>query len=164
MSETAKAGLRALLCKHSRLFAESDDDIGRTHLVQHDIQIGEAAPIRQPPRRVPEVQREIIEEEVAKMLRQGVVEPSQSPWASPVVLVKKKDGSTRFCVDYRRLNTVTQFDAYPLPRIDETIDSLVGNKFFTALDLLSGYWQIGLTEAARQKSAFVTRSGCIYGT
>ena len=159
LSETAKAGLRTLLCKHSRLFAESDDDLGRTHLVQHDIQTGEAAPIRQPPRRVPEAQREIMEEEVAKMLRQGVVEPGQSPWASPVVLVKKKDGSTRFCVDYRRLNIVTQFDAYPLPRIDETIDSLAGSKFFTTLDLLSGYWQVGLTEAARQKSAFVTRSG-----
>ena len=159
LSETAKAGLRALLCKHCRLFAESDDDLGRTHLVQHDIQTGEAAPIRQPPRRAPEAQREIMEEEVAKMLRQGVVEPGQSPWASPVVLVKKKDGSTRFCVDYRRLNTVTQFDAYPLPRIDETIDNLTGSKFFTTLDLLSGYWQVGLTEAARQKSAFVTRSG-----
>ena len=159
LSETAKAGLRTLLCKHSRLFAESDDDLGRTHLVQHDIQTSEAAPIRQPPRRVPEAQREIMEEEVAKMLRQGVVEPGQSPWASPVVLVKKKDGSTRFCVDYRRLNTVTQFDAYPLPRIDETIDSLAGSKFFTTLDLLSGYWQVGLTEAARLKSAFVTRSG-----
>ena len=107
LSETAKAGLRTLLRKHSRLFAESDDDLGRTHLVQHDIQTGEAAPIRQLPRRVPEAQREIMEEEVAKMLRQGVVEPGQSPWASPVVLVKKKDGSTRFCVDYRRLNTVT---------------------------------------------------------
>ena len=139
LSEAARAGLRALLCKHSHLFAESDDDLGRTHLVQHGIQTGEAAPIRQPPRRVPEAQREIMEEEVAKMLRQGVVEPGQSPWATPVVLVKKKDGFTRFCVDYRRLNTMTQFDAYPLPRIDETIDNLVGSKFFTTLDLLSGY-------------------------
>ena len=158
LSETVKAGLRALLCKHSPLFAESDDDRDRTHLVQHDIQTGEAGPIRQPPRRVPEAQKEIMEEEVAKMFWQGVDDPGQSPWASPVVLVKKKDGSTRFCVDYRRLNTVTLFDAYSLPRIDETIDSLAGSKFFTILDLLSGYWQVGLTEAARQKSAFVTRS------
>ena len=82
LSETVKAGLRALLCKHSRLFAESDDDLGRMHLVQHDIQIGEAGPIRQPSRRVPEAQKEIMEE-VTKMLRQGMVEPGQSPWESP---------------------------------------------------------------------------------
>ena len=136
LSETAKADLQALLCKHSHLFAESDDDLGRIHLVQHDSQTSEAAPIRQPPRRLPEAQREIMEEEVAKMLRQGVVESGQSSWTSPVVLVKKKDGSTKFCLDYRHLDTVTQFYAYPLPRIDETIDSLAGSKFFTTLDLL----------------------------
>ena len=93
------------------------------------------------------------------MLEAGVIEPVQSPWAAPVVLVQKKDGSVRFCVDYRRLNAVTIFNAYPLPRIDETFEALAGSKFFCTLDLLSGYWQVGLTERAQQRSAFITREG-----
>ena len=93
------------------------------------------------------------------MLAQGVIEPGQSPWASPVVLVRKKDGSLRFCVDYRKLNNVTKFDAYPLPRVDETLDTLAGAQWFSTLDLISGYWQVGLTPEAKVKSAFCVRSG-----
>ena len=93
------------------------------------------------------------------MLEKGAIEPGQSPWASLVVLVRKKDSSLRFCVDYRKLNNVTRFDAYPLPRVDETLEALGGAKFFTTLDLLSGYWQVGLTPEARLKSAFCVRSG-----
>ena len=88
-----------------------------------------------------------------------MAKPGQNPWASPVVLVRKKDGNIRFCVDYRRLNAVTQFDAYPLPRIDETFEALNGSRYFTTLDLLSCYWQVGLTETARIKSAFTVRGG-----
>ena len=72
-----------------------------------------------------------VDKEMSRILEQGVVEPSQSPWASPVVLVRKKDGSIRFCVDYRKLNAITRFDAYPLPRIDKTIENLSGAKFFS---------------------------------
>ena len=93
------------------------------------------------------------------MVEANVIEPGSSPWSSPVVLVRKKDGSIRFCVDYRKLNAITRFDAFPLPRIDETLESLGGARFFSTLDLLSGYWQVGLTEQARLKSAFTTRSG-----
>ena len=93
------------------------------------------------------------------MLDQGVIEPSDSPWASPVVLVRKKDGSLRYCIDYRRLNSVTIKDSYPLPRIDESLDSLSNTKYFSTLDLASGYWQIGLDEDAKRKSAFCTTSG-----
>ena len=82
------------------------------------------------------------------MLEKGVIEPGYSPWSSPIVLVRKKDGSLRFCVDYRKLNAVTQFDSYPLPRIDETLDHLSGAQWFTTLDLISGYWQVGLTPEA----------------
>ena len=93
------------------------------------------------------------------MLEQDVIEPSDSPWASPVVLVRKKDGSLRYCIDYRKLNDVTIKDSYPLPRIDESLDSLSHTKYFSTLDLASGYWQIGLVVDARKKSEFCTTSG-----
>ena len=151
--------LRKVLRKHQNVFAKNDDDLGKTSMVCHDIDTGDALPIRQPPRRVPLAQQAECEKEINEMLRKGVIEPGQSPWAAPVVLVRKKDGSVRFCVDYRRLNSVTRFDAYPLPRIDETLDALAGAKWFSTLDLISGYWQVGLTPEARLKSAFCTRGG-----
>ena len=93
------------------------------------------------------------------MLTSGQIEPSDSPWSSPVVLVTKKDGGSRFCVDYRRLNDVTVKDAYPLPRIDDTLDMLVGKLWFSTLDLASGYWQVSLSQEARVKTTFATHSG-----
>ncbi|GFX74653.1 hypothetical protein TNCV_3120851 [Trichonephila clavipes] len=93
------------------------------------------------------------------MLDEGIVQPSESPWSSPVVLVRKKDGSWRFCVDYRKLNSVTKKDVYPLPRIDDTLDCLKGAKFFSSMDLRSGYWQIEIDEADREKTAFITPEG-----
>ena len=93
------------------------------------------------------------------MQKQGVIEPFVTAWSSPVVLVKTKDGSTRFCVDYRRLNDLTQKDSYPLPRIDDTIDSLAGAQWFSTLDLKSGYWQVQLSNDARSKIAFTTGTG-----
>ena len=93
------------------------------------------------------------------MLEQDIIRPSSSPWSSPVVLVKKKDGSLRFCVDYRKLNDVTIKDSYALPRIDDCLDSLSGSRFFSALDLASGYWQISLAEEDKCKSAFSTHDG-----
>jgi transposase InsO family protein len=159
LEEVTRIGLRALLIKHQNLFAKNDTDLGRTTVVEHDILTGDSPPIRQPPRRPPIALQPELDKELDKMLDAGVVSPGQSPWASPVVLVRKKDGSIRFCIDYRRLNATTKFDAYPLPRVDETFETLAGAQWFTTLDLLSGYWQVGLTEAARQKSAFVTRRG-----
>ncbi len=159
LNEIAADGFAELLLKHQTVFAKDDNDLGHTDVMQHHIDTGEAKPIRQPPRRLPLAQHGDCEKEVQSMLQRGVIEKGQSPWSSPIVLVKKKDGSLRFCVDYRKLNTVTKFDAYPLPRIDETLEALGGAKWFTTLDLISGYWQVGLTPEAKLKSAFCTRSG-----
>ena len=93
------------------------------------------------------------------MMKQGIIQPSSSPWSSPIVLVKKKNGKTRFCVDYRKLNKITKRDTYPLPRIDKILDSLGKAKYFTSLDLASGYWQVEMNENNKKKTAFVTKQG-----
>ncbi len=98
------------------------------------------------------------------MLDRGVIEPCQSSWASHVILVTKKDGSTRFCVDYRKVNEVTRKDAHPLPQIDDTLDALQGSQYFSTLDLYSGYWQVKMNSRDIEKTAFVTPQGLFHFT
>ena len=151
--------VRELLLRNQEAFKFKDRPLGRTDLVKHDIVTTTQQPIKQRARRFPIHQRDEGERLVKEMLGEGVIEPSTSPWASPVVLVKKKSGETRFCIDYRKLNTISVKDAYPLPRIDDCLDALAGAKCFSTLDLASGYWQVGMTEEAKLKSAFVTNGG-----
>ena len=127
--------------------------------MKHTIDTCDARPIKRPPRRFPDTQQRQIEEELGKMMEQGIIQESDSPWASQVVLVRKKDGSTRFCVDYRHLNAVTKKDAYPLPNITECMDTLEGATWFCILDCTSGYWQVEVDERDREKTAFATRKG-----
>ena len=133
LATTEKEALHQLLCQFSNLFSADANDLGCTNLVTHEIHTGDAKPIRQPPRRLPLAKREEAEKILSEMKQQEVIEPSASAWSSPIVLVKKKDGSTRFCIDYRKLNEITQKDSYPLPRIDDTIDSLAGAEWFSTL-------------------------------
>src|SRR3954465_13966274 len=93
------------------------------------------------------------------MLEQDIIKASQSPWASPIVLVKKKNGKTRFCVDYRKINKITKRDAYPLPRIDEILDSLENAQWFSSLNLASGYWLVEIREDDKEKTTFTTKFG-----
>jgi len=108
---------------------------GNCDIVQHEIKLLDSHPIKQAPRRIPIDKRAEVDEIIREMKYQGVIEKSFSPWVSPAVLVKKKDGTLRFCVDYRKLNAVTVKDSYPLPRIDDLLDQLSGNAWFTTLDL-----------------------------
>ena len=159
LNSAQRKGLASLLDEFTDIFSSGPSDLGRTGIVQHRIDTGDHPPIKQAPRRIPMHQQGTVRQHVDDMLQHGVVQPSTSPWAAPIVLVKKKDGSTRFCVDYRKLNDVTRKDAYPLPRIDETLDALAGAKVFTTLDLASGYWQVEVDIADREKTAFTTRHG-----
>ena len=132
---------------------------GRTKAAEHHIRTGEACPVRLPPYRLPHAYRETVKQEIQEMLDQGLIEPSSSEWSSPVVLVRKKDGSVRLCVDYRRLNGVSESDAYPMPRIDELIDKLGKSSFISTIDLTRGYWQVPVAKEDRHKTAFATPYG-----
>lgn len=129
--------------------------IGLTDKAMHTIDTGDAKPIKQRYYPVsPHVQRE-MDAELDKMLQDDVIEPSKSPWSSPAVLVRKPDGSIRFCVDYRRLNAVTKKDAYPLPYVSNILDRLRDAQYLTSLDIKSAYWQVPIAPQDREKTAFV---------
>ena len=150
---------RTLLDSYRDVFSMSEYDVGRTDLVYHHIETGNHRPIRQPLRRHPIAHLEQIDKQVDEMLQHGIIERAASPWSSNVVLVRKKDKSYRFCVDYRSLNSITYQDTYPLPHIDTCLDALKESCWFSTLDLRSGYHCIPIWEADKDKTAFITRRG-----
>ncbi len=154
-----RGALRSFLIEYSDFFSRNPEDLGRTDMVKHHIVTGDALPIRQPPRRQPWEKRKEANIAVETLQEQGLIEPSDSPWASPIVLVRKKGGTWRFCVDYRKLSSVTQKDAYPLPRIEDTLEVLSGMQLFSTLDLRSGYWQVELDPSDKAKTAFAMEQG-----
>ncbi|MCG8047712.1 MAG: reverse transcriptase, partial [Candidatus Thiodiazotropha endolucinida] len=159
-----KEALSKLLLDYHQIFAKSSNDLGLTTLVQHRINVGCAVPVRQPVRRQPLGKRDAERAEIEQMLKRGIIEPSSSPWSSNVVLVSKKDGGLRFCVDYRVLNSLTKKDAYPLPPVAECLDALAGSKWYSTMDLNSGFWQVGLERSSRECSAFSTSLGLFHFT
>ena len=163
LTESQRKDVRQLLQENEAIFSKGEYDIGRTHLVEYKIDTGDHRPIRQPLRRHPFQHLEAIDRHVDEMKKHGIIEPAASPWASNIVLVRKKDGTLRFCVDYRQLNAITYKDSYPLPLIDNCLNALAGSSWFSTLDLGAGYYNITyipIVEADRDKSAFITRSGC----
>ena len=136
------------------LFAKHKKDLGKTSVIKHTITLTDPRPVRQPHRRIPPHLVPMVKQELQDMLDVGAIQPSESPWAHPVVIAKKKDGSMRFCIDLRKLNAVTVRDAHSLPRIEETLDQLRGALWFSALDLQSGYWQVEMDAKSREYTAF----------
>ena len=132
---------------------------GRNDQIQHDIKLLTSEPIRTKGYSIPYKTRSVMETEIQDMLDLGVIEPSISPYSSPIVLVPKKDGSVRFCIDFRKLNKVTEFDAEPMPNMEEIINRMSGHKYFTKMDLSKGYWPVGLTERFKPLTAFGTPRG-----
>ena len=141
------------------IFSLEPGERGDTSLFTMEINTGDASPLKQPPRRMPFMVHEEVAKQLRSMQQEGVIRPSNSPWSSPVVLVRKKDGSHRFCVDYRALNSVTKADTFPLPCIDDLLDQLSGARYFSTLDLASGFWQIQMETESREKTAFATPQG-----
>ena len=151
--------VRTLLYENYDLFAEKMSELGMATAIKHTIELETTRPINLPLRRTPEAQKLEVRTQIDEMLAHNIIRESSSPYAAPVVLVPKKGGELRFCIDYRQLNKATVKDRYPLPRIDDTIDALHGAKIFSTLDLFSGYWQIEIEEKDKNKTAFI----CEYG-
>ena len=147
-----------ILNEFQDVFVGPDGKVGYNDEVTHKIETS-GEPIKSHPRAKSPREKEYIQQEVLKLLKEGKIEPSKSPWGAPVVLVRKKDGTLRFCIDFRRLNDCTKKDAYPLPRIDECLDCLSGSQWFCTLDLASGYWQVAMDPEDKEKTAFITHSG-----
>ena len=161
LSPLQQQQLNGLFKEFSDVFSQGEDGLGCTLLLEHTIET-HGPPLRQPYRQQnPAVWREEIAQ-VQQMLASDVIRPSNSPWAPPVVMVKKKDGSLRFCADFRQLNAATVKDAHPLPGIDDLLDALHGACWFSTLDLKSGYWQVPIMERDKEKTVFRTSSGQLY--
>ena len=148
-----------LIEKFDVIMSKHESDVGRTDLLKHRIETGDAQPIHDRPYRISFSERKAVRNLVEEYIEAGLIRESTSPWACPIVLVKKKDGTMRFCCDWRKLNKVTKRDAMPLPLINDMIDRLAKAKFFSKLDFTSGYYQVELDENAIEKSAFVTPDG-----
>ena len=154
-----RKAIKDLLAKYRDVFALTPDELGRTGIIKYTIDTGDSAPIRSRPYRIPEAKKATVDQHNDDMLARGIIRESISPWAAPIVLVSKKDGEDRFCVDYRRVNAVTKKDSFLLPRIDSTLDALSGMSLLSTLDLASGYWQCELEEVSKEKTAFISHRG-----
>jgi len=160
MTAEQRKQVEDLLTEYDGIFSKGPYDMGRTALVEHSIDTGDHRPIRQGLRRHPLAHLDVIDRQVDEMMQHDLIEPAASPWAANVVLVRKKDGSHRLCIDYRALNSVTYKDTYPLPHIDTCLGSMDGAVWFSTLDLRSGYHNIPIKETDKDKTAFITRRGC----
>uniref|UniRef100_A0A914HPD7 RNA-directed DNA polymerase n=1 Tax=Globodera rostochiensis TaxID=31243 RepID=A0A914HPD7_GLORO len=157
--EEELAILKKLLGEFDGIFALHENELTQTDRVEHTIDTGDAKPVKSRFRPVPYAYREKVASMIKDYLGRGLIRQSFSPWASPIVIVPKRDGTLRFCVDYRGLNAVTTKDAFPLPNIDNTLLALGGKKIFSVIDFMAGYWQIRMEPNSVEKTAFATEFG-----
>ena len=152
---------RETAIQHLNAYADifREKPLGESQRFQHKIELLDQRPVKHPPRRVPPHKEEAYATEMKKMLEAQVIRPSRSAYASPVVLTGKKDGSTRFCIDYRDLNARTKQDAFPLPHVQDILNRMHGSKWFSTLDLQSGFWQVKMDPNSEEYTAFVTPNG-----
>lgn len=162
LSSEERNQLMGVVEKHSSVLSKDDDDLGFCQQISHRIPLVDDTPVRVPHRRINPNQWQEVRDHLHTLLSQGIVRESSSPYASPVVVVRKRDGSIRLCVDYRALNSKTRKDAYPLPRIEEALDVLRGAKYFCSLDLSRGYYQVPVHEGDIEKTAFRIGTGGLY--
>ncbi|XP_078232769.1 uncharacterized protein LOC144583210 [Pogona vitticeps] len=156
LTQDQQQELKMLLSKYQQVFSNKP---GIVKGVMHRIHTGDAPPQAVSPYRVTGPYRDKVRKELDEMLRENIIVPSSSPWSSPIVLVDKPDGSIRFCVDYRKLNRVTTPDAYPMPRLDNLIETIGGCRFISSLDLVKGYWQLRIDPRDQEKTAFCSPFG-----
>ena len=143
-----------LLAEYHDVFSLDPAELGCSHSTEHTIKVTDDTPFKEQFRRIPLPMVEEVRNHLKEMLESGAIRPSQSTWCNTMVLVRKKDGSLHFCINFRHLNAHTKKDSYPLPRIQEALESLVGTGHFSCLDLKSGFWQIKMDEASKQYTAF----------
>ncbi len=154
--------LNNLIQQYEENFSQNNNDLGFYDKQEFEIDTGNEKPIKTKPYRVPYAQQPEVDSMIDEMLENKIISKSNSPWASPLVIVKKKDGTNRFCVDYRKLNNITTKDNFPVPLIEETLDSLNGSCFFSSIDLCSGYWQMALDNNSKLKTAFISSKGLFH--
>ena len=156
LSDSEVSSVQSMLMDRKTVFSEGDEDIGRAAVTEHRIELDDYTPIRQRPRRFPEPVVEAIEEQCRQLQALDIIAPSKSAWSSPVVPIRKKDGSIRLCIDYRKVNAVTRADRFPMPNLTDLVFGLHGMQYFTSLDLIRGYYQIPLAESSQDITAFST--------
>ena len=161
LTRKQKHQLLKVLKSSKRVFAADDMDLGTWSEGTHHIETGDYPPIACVPHQMPHHLRPGLRVELDAMQARGFLEPSNSPWAAPIVYVRKNDGNWRLCVDFRKLNQIAQPCVYPLPRIQDIFASLEGSRFFTSLDLAKGFWQIKLDEGSKQKPPSLRFLGCL---
>jgi hypothetical protein len=159
LPQDQRSELKDILCEFSDVFSKNKFDLGFSTAVEHKIETGDSGPIVCTPRRVPAALEEKVDTLVQQLLQQKIIQPSESPWNAPIVVVAKKNGDIRMCIDYRRLNAVTRRPIFPIPDAQQICDTLHGNEYFSTIDLSQGYYQIPVAEADREKTAFSTRTG-----